>query len=66
MKPLENDLATAEAETIIYAPDGQLRYLPLAALYDGEQWLETAKKSSVLVIRCNKPKQELLLLPSGK
>jgi len=39
IKPLENDLATAQAETLIYAPDGQLRYIPLAALYDGKQWL---------------------------
>ncbi|MEQ9358057.1 tetratricopeptide repeat protein [Coleofasciculus chthonoplastes] len=39
IKPLENDLAAAAAETIIYAPDGQLRYIPLAALHDGEQWL---------------------------
>ncbi|NER50281.1 MAG: CHAT domain-containing protein, partial [Symploca sp. SIO1A3] len=39
IKPLENDLTTAEAQTIIYAPDGQLRYIPLAALHDGNQWL---------------------------
>jgi len=39
IKPLENDLATAQVQTIIYAPDGQLRYIPLAALYDGKQWL---------------------------
>jgi CHAT domain-containing protein len=39
IKPIENDLAQAEAKTIIYAPDGQLRYIPLAALYDGKQWL---------------------------
>ncbi len=39
IKPIENDLKTAGAETIIYAPDGQLRYFPLAALYDGKQWL---------------------------
>ncbi|NEP61095.1 MAG: tetratricopeptide repeat protein, partial [Symploca sp. SIO2G7] len=39
IKPLENELATAQAQTIIYAPDGQLRYIPLAALHDGEQWL---------------------------
>ncbi len=39
IKPLENDLAQAKAKTIIYAPDGQLRYIPLAALYDGQQWL---------------------------
>jgi CHAT domain-containing protein/tetratricopeptide (TPR) repeat protein len=39
VKPIENDLAQAGYRTIIYAPDGQLRYLPLAALFDGKQWL---------------------------
>lgn len=39
IKPLEKDLSEAEVKSIIYAPDGQLRYIPLAALYDGEQWL---------------------------
>ncbi|MBD1902072.1 tetratricopeptide repeat protein [Trichocoleus sp. DQ-A3] len=39
IKPIEKDLAQAEAKSIIYAPDGQLRYVPLAALYDGKQWL---------------------------
>ncbi|MBE9107892.1 tetratricopeptide repeat protein [Nodosilinea sp. LEGE 07298] len=28
-----------ETQTILYAADGQLRYFPLAALHDGEQWL---------------------------
>ncbi|WP_088889882.1 CHAT domain-containing protein [Leptolyngbya ohadii] len=37
--PLEEDLKNASVNTIIYAPDGQLRYIPLAALHDGEQWL---------------------------
>jgi len=39
IKPLENDLTQAQAKTIIYAPDAQLRYIPLSALYDGKQWL---------------------------
>ena len=39
IEPLEKDLEKAEAKTIIYAPDGQLLYIPLAALYDGKQWL---------------------------
>ncbi|HEY9667741.1 MAG TPA: CHAT domain-containing protein, partial [Coleofasciculaceae cyanobacterium] len=39
IKPLEADLKAADAQTIIYAPDAQLRYIPLAALYDGQQWL---------------------------
>ncbi|WP_187329493.1 CHAT domain-containing protein [Halomicronema hongdechloris] len=39
VQPLEADLAQAEAELLVYAPDGQLRYIPLAALHDGRQWL---------------------------
>lgn len=40
IKPIENELREeAKTETIIYLPDRQLRYLPLAGLYDGEQWL---------------------------
>jgi len=39
IKPLEADLAAVDAKTIIYAPDGLLRYIPLGTLYDGNQWL---------------------------
>ncbi len=39
IKPIENELQEANTETIIYLPDRQLRYLPLAGLYDGETWL---------------------------
>ncbi|MEM1169915.1 MAG: tetratricopeptide repeat protein [Cyanobacteria bacterium P01_H01_bin.35] len=39
IKPIENELTKANINTIIYAPDKQLRYLPLTALYDGEKWL---------------------------
>lgn len=39
IKPIENDLTQANAQTIIYAPDAQLRYIPLATLHDGKQWL---------------------------
>lgn len=38
LKPLENDLKKANIQTLFYAPDGLLRYVPLAALYDGKQW----------------------------
>ena len=37
--PVVADLREAEVENIIYAPDGQLRYIPLSALHDGEEWL---------------------------
>ncbi|MBE9138016.1 tetratricopeptide repeat protein [Nodosilinea sp. LEGE 07088] len=39
IRPIEADLAQADAEVVLYAPDGQLRYIPLAALHDGNQWL---------------------------
>jgi CHAT domain-containing protein len=39
IKPIEADLKQAQPKTILYAPDGQLRYIPLAALHDGKQWL---------------------------
>ncbi|MEO1397065.1 MAG: tetratricopeptide repeat protein [Cyanobacteria bacterium J06634_5] len=39
IRPIEDDLAQADVTSLIYAPDGQLRYIPLAALHDGESWL---------------------------
>ncbi|MEI6064590.1 MAG: CHAT domain-containing protein, partial [Pseudanabaena sp. ELA748] len=39
IKPFESELQQLKIDTIIYAPDGQLRYIPLSALYDGKQWL---------------------------
>lgn len=39
IQPISADLQKHQIQTIIYAPDGQLRYIPLAALYDGKQWL---------------------------
>ncbi|MEI6428211.1 MAG: CHAT domain-containing protein [Pseudanabaena sp. ELA607] len=39
IKPVEADLKANQTKTILYAPDGILRYIPLAALYDGKQFL---------------------------
>ena len=39
IQPLEADLAQAGVETILFAPDGALRCVPLAALHDGDRWL---------------------------
>lgn len=39
VEPLEADLAAAGVDTILYSPDGSLRYVPLAALHDGDRWL---------------------------
>ncbi|WP_434684145.1 CHAT domain-containing protein [Pseudanabaena minima] len=49
IKPIENELIMAKAETILYAPDGILRYVPLAALYDGKQWLAEKYRISNLI-----------------
>ncbi len=39
IKPIAPAIKSANAQTIIYAPDGKLRYIPLAALHDGNKWL---------------------------
>ncbi|QIR37485.1 CHAT domain-containing protein [Tolypothrix sp. PCC 7910] len=39
IKPIENEIKTSGATNLMYAPDDQLRYIPLGALYDGKQWL---------------------------
>ncbi len=49
IKPIEADLVQAQAKTILYAPDGILRYIPLAALYDGKQWLSEKYRVSNLI-----------------
>jgi CHAT domain-containing protein/tetratricopeptide (TPR) repeat protein len=63
IKPLENDLEQAKAKTIIYAPDGQLRYIPIAALYDGKQWLiERFRINNITAVSLT----ELNTQPQGK
>ncbi|GBO52615.1 hypothetical protein APA_284 [Pseudanabaena sp. lw0831] len=47
IKPLEADLANTN--TILYAPDGLLRYVPIAALYDGKQWLVEKYRTNNLI-----------------
>jgi CHAT domain-containing protein/tetratricopeptide (TPR) repeat protein len=37
--PVEADLDQAKAETLVWSLDGVLRYIPIAALYDGGQYL---------------------------
>ncbi len=37
--PLNEDLEQAQAKTLMVSLDGTLRYVPLAALYDGEHYL---------------------------
>jgi pentatricopeptide repeat protein len=37
--PVENELNGADAQTLMWSLDGSLRYLPVAALYDGQRYL---------------------------
>jgi len=37
--PVKSDLDQAGAETLVWSLDGVLRYVPIAALYDGHQYL---------------------------
>lgn len=39
IKPLMNDLQESQAHTLMLSLDGVLRYIPLAALYDGRHFL---------------------------
>jgi len=39
IRPLEPEFARAGIDTLIIAPDGALRLIPLSALYDGEHFL---------------------------
>ena len=38
MGPVQGDLEQAKAETLVWSLDGVLRYVPMAALYDGKQY----------------------------
>ena len=39
LAPLENELRDVNASTLMWSLDGALRYLPIAALHDGERYL---------------------------
>ncbi|MEL6554760.1 MAG: CHAT domain-containing protein [Cyanobacteria bacterium J06621_11] len=39
LRPVVNDLAQHEIETLVFVADGPLRTLPLSALHDGEKYL---------------------------
>ena len=39
VSPVKADLDQAQAQTLVWSLDGVLRYVPIAALYDGKQYL---------------------------
>lgn len=48
IKPIEKDLEAAGAKTLLWSLDGTLRYIPIAALWDGNQYL-VQKYQNVIV-----------------
>jgi CHAT domain-containing protein/Tfp pilus assembly protein PilF len=50
VEPMAKDLRQARARTLMWSLDGTLRYLPLAALYDGRQYLIEQYQVSVMTL----------------
>jgi CHAT domain-containing protein/tetratricopeptide (TPR) repeat protein len=48
--PMAEDLRQARAQTLMWSLDGALRYLPLAALYDGKRYLIESYRVSVMTL----------------
>ncbi len=46
--PIEKDLEGAQAKTLVWSLDDVLRYVPLAALYDGKQYLVERYRNVVI------------------
>ena len=74
IKPLETELNTPAIKHLVFAPDSTTRYIPLAALYDGKQYLIqrftistiTAASQTNTTARMPKPDgQQSLLLAMG-
>ncbi len=60
---MAGDLRQAKAQTLMWSLDGALRYVPLAALYDGKQYLIEQYRVSVMTLASNtrlkdRPNQE--------
>ncbi|MBW4686329.1 MAG: CHAT domain-containing protein [Komarekiella atlantica HA4396-MV6] len=68
IKPIENDLKLSGTQTLIYAPDDQLRYIPITALFDGK-WLvqrfSVNHITSASLSNLNTPNQSTLRVLAG-
>src|ERR1017187_10506456 len=51
--PMAEDLRQAKAQTLMWSLDGVLRYLPLAAVYDGKPYLIERYRVSVMTLASN-------------
>jgi CHAT domain-containing protein len=50
VRPIEKQLEGARARTILWSLDGSLRYLPLAALWDGKQYFGQKYRNVVMTL----------------
>jgi CHAT domain-containing protein/tetratricopeptide (TPR) repeat protein len=50
IKPIEGQLAGAQAKTLLWSLDGSLRYLPIAALWDGKQYFGQKYQNVVMTL----------------
>jgi len=53
IQPVERELKELKAETIMWSLEGPLRYLPLSALHDGDQYLVETYQNVMITPACN-------------
>jgi CHAT domain-containing protein len=53
LAPMAEDLRQARAQTLMWSLDGALRYVPIAALYDGQHYLIEQYRVSVMTLASN-------------
>lgn len=53
VKPLEHDLEKGKFKTILWSLDGALRYIPVAALWDGEHYLAERYENAIITLGRN-------------
>jgi len=53
VKPLEKDLKRGKFTTILWSLDGALRYVPIAALWDGEHYLAERYQNGIITLGRN-------------
>lgn len=63
IKPVEADLKRINAETLLWSLDGVLRYVPFAALYDGEKFLVENYTNAVVTL--SQPPENIVNSPKN-
>jgi tetratricopeptide (TPR) repeat protein len=50
IKPIEKDIVAADARTILWSLDGNLRYIPVGALFDGKRYLAERYQNVIVTL----------------